>query len=183
MVQERSIDEAPETINEINHRIVTTEITAPCRCPIAAKQARPPSSRKIGNIFKADDISPEVPTIKNGCIGIGCADGSIIVLGRKHDKIDPRKKLDFILATEITGNRAISKADALLVKKMPPKTNPRDRARDDIGPLKAKSRLAARFGGNDLRGVMHPKNGKEAMCSEGMGTGGPIFIFLFLATK
>jgi hypothetical protein len=162
---------------------VNTEITAPCLCPIAAKHARPPSSRKIGNRFKADDISPEVPTTKNGCIGIGCANGSIIVFGRRYDKIDPRRKLDFMLATGITGNRAMSKADALLVKKMPPNTKPSDNARAESGPLNAKSSKAALLGGNDLSGVMHPKNGKEAICSEGMGTGGPIFIFLLLATK
>ena len=85
-----------------------------------------------------------------------------MVLGNNHDKIEPRRKLDFMLATDITGYLAISEADALLVNCTPPNTKHRDKARADMGPLNAKSSRADRFGGNDLRGVIQPKNGNEA---------------------
>ena len=182
-VQERSTEEAPERIKEINQRVVMAEITPPSCCPIAENAALPPSSRKTGSRFNADDINPDLPTMKNGCIGIGCANGSIIVLGKRHDKMDPRRKLDFIFATEMTGNLAISASHALLVNAMPLNTKPSDTARAVIGPLSAKSRRNALLGGKDFIGVMHPKNGKESMWSEGIGTGSPIFIFRLLATK
>lgn len=47
------------------------EATAQNRDPMAALQARPPSSRKTGNMFKADDSKPTKPTTKRGCNGIG----------------------------------------------------------------------------------------------------------------
>jgi len=81
----------------MTHNIVNAEMTAPCRCPKAAKHARPPSSRKIGNRFNADDIIPNLPITKRGCIGIGWASGSIMVLGSSHDRIEPRRKFDFIV--------------------------------------------------------------------------------------
>mmetsp|Transcript_1838 Transcript_1838/g.4289 ORF Transcript_1838/g.4289 Transcript_1838/m.4289 type:complete len:156 (+) Transcript_1838:1205-1672(+) len=145
---------------EIIHNIVKAEITAPCLCPITAKHALPPSSRKMGNKLSAEDIIPNRPITKRGCIGIGWASGSIMVLGRSHERIDPSKKFDFIACTDKKGNRAICTADALLVSATPPKTIHRDTARDAIGPLSAKSTRAARFGGKDRRGVMHPKKGR-----------------------
>ena len=106
-----------------------------------------------------------------------------MVLGNNQDNIDPRRKLDFMLATGMTGNRAISKADALLVNSAPPNTKPRDTVRAAMGPLNAKSNRAARLGGKDLRGVMHPNKGDIAKCNDGIGTGNPIFMFLRLAIK
>ena len=97
---------------------------------------------------------------KRGCIGIGWASGSIMVLGSNHDRMDPIRKFDFIVWTDKNGNRAICPADALLVNITPPNTMHSDTARDVIGPLRAKSTKAARLGGKDRRGVMHPKKGR-----------------------
>merc|ERR1712194_224445 len=168
---------------EMIHNIVNADIMAPCHCPIAAKHARPPSSRKIGSRFSAEDIIPNLPTTKRGCIGIGWASGSIMVFGSNHDKIDPIKKFDFIACTDRNGNRAICTADALLVSSTPPKTMPSDTASAAIGPLSAKSNRAARLGGKHRMGVMHPKNGKLEKKGVEIGTGNPILIFFRLAIK
>lgn len=145
---------------EMIHSIVKADITAPCLCPMTAKHARPPSRRKIGNRFSADDIIPNLPITKSGCIGIGCASGSIIVFGSNHERIDPSKKFDFIACTDRKGNRAICPGDALLVSAIPPRTMSSEAAKAAIGPLRAKSTRAARFGGKDRSGVMHPKKGR-----------------------
>jgi len=145
---------------EIIHNIVKADITAPCLCPMTAKHARPPSSRKIGSRLSADDIIPNLPITNRGCIGIGWASGSIIVLGKSHERMVPRRKFDFIACTDRKGNRAICPAEALLVSATPPRTMHSETARDAIGPLSAKSTRAARFGGKDRSGVMHPKKGR-----------------------
>eukprot|EP00531_Pseudo-nitzschia_arenysensis_P019971 CAMPEP_0116154974 /NCGR_PEP_ID=MMETSP0329-20121206/22063_1 /TAXON_ID=697910 /ORGANISM="Pseudo-nitzschia arenysensis, Strain B593" /LENGTH=122 /DNA_ID=CAMNT_0003651983 /DNA_START=139 /DNA_END=508 /DNA_ORIENTATION=- len=114
---------------EMIHNIVKADITAPCRCPITAKQARPPSNRKMGNKLSAEVIIPNLPMTKSGCMGIGWANGSIMVLGNNHERINPTENLW---------------------------TMHREAANDAMGPLNAKSTKAARFGGKDRRGVMHP---------------------------
>ena len=141
---------------EMIHNIVKADITAPCRCPITAKQARPPSNRKMGNKLSAEVIIPNLPMTKSGCMGIGWANGSIMVLGNNHERIEPKRKFDFMACTDRKGNRVICPAVALLVSATPPRTMHREAANDAMGPLNAKSTKAARFGGKDRRGVMHP---------------------------
>mmetsp|Transcript_718 Transcript_718/g.1578 ORF Transcript_718/g.1578 Transcript_718/m.1578 type:complete len:169 (+) Transcript_718:143-649(+) len=167
----------------MSHKNVQADITPPVRWPMAAKHARPPSSRKIGNSWNADDIIPNLPTTTRGCIGTGWANGSIIVLGSNHDRIDPRRKCDFISSTDKTGKPAISIAEALPVSITPRKTIQSDAARAAIGPLNEKSTRADRLLGNDRKGVMHPKNGNAVTVKiPGTGTGKPIFIFFRFAT-
>ena len=157
-----------------------TEITAPCRGPMAAAQARPPSNRKMGNKFNADAMRPEYPTMNSGWTGTGCAIGISIVLDDSHDKGQPTKKLDFNRDAGTTGNLAMSMGDACVVKNMPPMMYPKEARMPANGPLNAKSSSAARLDGNDFRGVMHPNSPN---CGDGSGTGNPILIFLILATK
>ena len=156
---------------------------APCLCPNAAKQARPPSNLKMGSRFSAFVIRPETPTTKNGCIGIGWAMGSIIVFGAIHERIVPRRKLDFMLATVTKGNRERSRDVALNVNEIPTKTIPSETAMADSGPLNAKSNISARFLGNDCIGVMHPKKGIVVKWMDGIGMDGPILTCRFFATS
>ena len=76
----------------------------------------------------------------------------------------------------------MSKAVARLVNTTPAKTKPSDTASAVMGPLRAKSTKAALFDGKDRRGVIHPKKGRLET-RDGIGTGGPIFIFFCLATR
>ena len=162
---------------------MNTDIIAPCLCPNAAKQARPPSNLKMGSRFSAFVIRPETPTTKNGCIGIGWAMGSIIVFGAIHERIVPRRKLDFMLATVTKGNRERSRDVALNVNEIPTKTIPSETAMADSGPLNAKSNISARFLGNDCIGVMHPKKGIVVKWMDGIGMDGPILTCRFFATS
>jgi hypothetical protein len=88
-----------------------------------------------------------------------------------------------MFATDITGNRERSNADARIVNIIPLITNPSDAAMDVMGPLNEKSNSTDRSFGNDRRGVIQPKKGKVVGCKDGIGTGGPIFSFFRLATK
>lgn len=102
---------------------------------------------------------PDTPTTKKGWTGIGCAIGSIMVFGANHERIVPNKKLDFILATVMNGNRDRSSDVARNVIMIPEMTRPSETAMAVNGPLNAKSKIAARFFGKDRKGVTHPKNG------------------------
>lgn len=74
---------------------VPDEHTAQNLDPIAALHARPPSSRKTGSIFKAEDVKPAKPTMNSGCRGRGWESGKIIDLGANIVKRLPARKLDF----------------------------------------------------------------------------------------
>ena len=88
---------------ESRSKRVATDIAAPDREPMAAEQARPPSNRKIGSKFKPADTNPTNPTRKMGWRGIGCARGTISVLGASHDSNVPITKLDLSSAAGTTG--------------------------------------------------------------------------------
>jgi hypothetical protein len=92
-------------------------------------------------------------------MGTGCANGSIMVFGASQERMDPRRKLDFIDATDMTGNLAICSCDARTVNIVPNITSPNETVMADNGPLNAKSSNAARFFGNERSGVIHPKKG------------------------
>ena len=74
---------------------VPEEVTAQNLDPMAALHARPPSSRKMGSIFKADDVKLANPTMNSGCKGNGWESGRIIDLGANKVNNEPATKLDF----------------------------------------------------------------------------------------
>ena len=133
-----------------------TEMIGVCRAPMAAAKALPPSRRKIGRRFNADATNPEYPTVKSGCIGTGCAAGSMIVLEAMQDSMDPTKKLDFSLAAVMNGNVDSAVVDAIVVILIPANMHAKDARIPAKGPESAKSNSDARLAGNDLSGVMHP---------------------------
>jgi hypothetical protein len=106
--------------------------------------------------------------------------GNIRVLDASQDTNQPIRKLDFITMAGTTGKLAMSAVDACAVKKMPPTRQAKETTVEANGPLRAKSRTAALFDGNDFSGVMHPNS---PSCGEGSGVGNPILIPFIFATK
>mmetsp|Transcript_11261 Transcript_11261/g.31158 ORF Transcript_11261/g.31158 Transcript_11261/m.31158 type:complete len:217 (+) Transcript_11261:556-1206(+) len=151
-----------------------------CRSPMAAEDARPPSRRKIGSRFSADDTRPENPTTNKGWIGTGCAAGNIMTLGASHDSREPTKRLDFSVTAGRTGNRSMAAPEARTLAKMPSRIHATDVMADAAGPTSARSSRAARFLGKDFSGVTQPNS---PSCGEGMGMGLPSFILRSLAMK
>jgi hypothetical protein len=179
--QERPIPELPDDkVRDSKKNSVATEVTIPCRDPKAAEQARPPSSRKIGKRFKADEMRPAYPTTKSGWTGIGWASGTINTLDANQDVNPPTTALDLNKAAGMNGKWAISAGDALALNRIPLTMQPREATTEVRGPLNAKSKRAARLEGKDRMGVMHPP---RPNMKEGMGIGRPILIRRRLATK
>ena len=99
---------------------------------------------------------------------------------RKRERKEPIRKLDFNARAGTTGKDAISIEDALVLKTIPLIKHASDTANALNGPHKEKSSKSDLVLGNDLIGVMHPN---IPSWNEGIGTGNPILICLFLATK
>mmetsp|Transcript_23402 Transcript_23402/g.66282 ORF Transcript_23402/g.66282 Transcript_23402/m.66282 type:complete len:262 (-) Transcript_23402:218-1003(-) len=154
---------------------VAAEMTPPCRSPIAAPDARPPSKRKMGRKLRADDINPAKPTTKSGWMGTGCAAGTSMALGANQESIVPTKKLDFNKIPGKTGNREMVSTDARTLPKIPSSMQAIETADEAAGPTRAMSNNEARLSGNDRSGVMQPNIPK---CVDGTGVGRPIRIFL-----
>jgi hypothetical protein len=106
--------------------------------------------------------------------------GNIRVLDASQDTNEPIRKLDFITMAGTTGKLAMLTGDARAVKKIPLTRHAKETTVEANGPLRAKSRSAALFDGNDFSGVMHPNS---PSCGEGSGTGNPILIPFIFATK
>ena len=102
------------------------------------------------------------------------------VLDARPEANQPIRKLDFIIMAGTKGKFAMLAGDARIVRKRPPTIQPKETIVAVSGPLSAKSRSAALFGGKDFNGVMHPNNPN---CGDGSGTGNPILILLIFATR
>jgi hypothetical protein len=112
----------------------------------------------MGSRFRADESKPAKPTKKIGCSGKGWERGSTMALGASNVSKLPVKKLDLRSAMGTTGKRKMAFPEAWTVKWMPATMRASDRSMAETGPLKAKSKSAERFSGNDRRGVMQPQD-------------------------
>jgi hypothetical protein len=162
---------------ERNKRVENDKRTA-FRRPNTAEQALPPSRRPIGKRFNAENTVPAKPTKNKGWIAIGCDKGIIIILGARTLVNDPTNKLVFIKAAGTVARDEICSADERMVKKIPTIIRAMEDIKDAMGPLIATSNIASLFLGNDLNGVMAPK---EPICNDGRGTGNPIIVLVTLA--
>ena len=73
-----------------------------------------------------------------------------------QERIEPIRKLDFIVRAGTTGKLAISIEDALVLNSIPPTKHANDAVTDANGPDNAKSSKSDRVFGNDRNGVMQP---------------------------